>query len=131
MKRFKAHYIWQHSINENNYFFKELFSPNNNSKKCDTCEVKFKNCRLEKKQNFLLHYNQVGGSRMNRQLPINILRGDPINYYSINFHQHKHFYDFYQEAVVDDFLNSVYERFLSDGEYKIQGYVEIIISQLK
>ena len=63
---------------------------------------------------------------MNRQLPINILRGDPINYYSINFHQHKHFYDFFQEGVVDDFLNSVYERFLSDGQYKIQGYVEII-----
>ena len=74
----------------------------------------------------MLHYNQDGGSRMNRQLPINILRGDPINYYSINFHQHKHFYDFFQEGVVDDFLNSVYERFLSDGEYKIQGYVEII-----
>ena len=48
----KTHYIWQHSVNENNYFFKELFSPNN-SKRCDTCEMKFKNSRLEKKTKFL------------------------------------------------------------------------------
>ena len=53
MKRLKARYIWQHSINENNYFFKELFSPDNNSKRCDTCEMKFKNSRLEKKTKFL------------------------------------------------------------------------------
>ena len=44
----KTHYIWQHSVNENNYFFKELFSPDNNSKRCDTCEMEFKNCRQKK-----------------------------------------------------------------------------------
>ena len=45
----KMHYIWHHSINENNYFSRELFSPDNNSKRCDECKVKFKNCRLKKK----------------------------------------------------------------------------------
>ena len=34
----KMHYIWHHSINEN-YFFKELFSPDNNSKVCDDCKI--------------------------------------------------------------------------------------------
>ena len=34
----KMHYIWHHSINEN-YFFKELFSPDNNSKVCDDCKM--------------------------------------------------------------------------------------------
>ena len=44
----KTHYIWQHSVNENNYFFKELFSPDNNSRRCDTWEMEFKNCRQKK-----------------------------------------------------------------------------------
>ena len=44
----KTHYIWQHSTNETNYFFKELFSPDNNSKRCDECEMEFKDCRLKK-----------------------------------------------------------------------------------
>ena len=52
----KMHYIWHHSINENNYFFIELFSPDANSKRCDNCKMDFKSCRLKKN---LLHYNQV------------------------------------------------------------------------
>ena len=74
----------------------------------------------------MLHYNQVGGSRMNRQQHISVLRLGPIVYYTTNFIHHKNFYDFYQESVADDFLNSVYERFVSGTEYKIQGYVEVI-----
>ena len=44
----------------------------------------------------------------------------------INFHQNKNFYDFYDEKIVDDFLNSIYERFVSGDYYKIQGYGKII-----
>ena len=123
---FKMHYICHHSINENKYFFRELFSPDNNSKRCDDCGVEFKSCRLKKNHNCLLHYNQFEGSRMNQQLQINVLRRGTIVYYTINFNQHKMFYDFNQESVVDDFLNTVYERFESGAEYKIQGYVEFI-----
>ena len=61
----KTHYIWQHSTNENNYLFKG-FLPDNNSKRCNSCMLEFKNCRLKKSNMFLLHYNQVGGSRMNQ-----------------------------------------------------------------
>ena len=121
----KSHYLDHHSINENNYFFRELFSPDNVSKRCDECKLEFKSCRLKKNHNFLLHYNQVGGSR-NQQLPINVLRCCAIFYYSINFYQHKNFYDFYDEKIVDAFLNSVYERFVPGKDFKIQGYFEII-----
>ena len=81
--------------------------------------------QVEKNHNFLLHYNLVGGRR-NQQLPVNILRRGSIFYYSINLHQRKHFYDFHDEKIVDDFLNSVYESFASANNYKIQGYAEII-----
>ena len=79
----------------------------------------------KKNHNFLLHYNQVGGRR-NQQLPMSVLRHDWIFYYLINFHKHKSFYDFYNEKIVDDFLNSIYERFVSGGYYKIQGYGKIV-----
>ena len=106
----KMHYIWHHSINENNYFFIELFSPDTNSKRCEDCKMDFKSCRLKKN---LLHYNQVEGSIMNRQLPINVLRRGSSIYYTI-------------ESVIDDFLNSVYEHFVSGAVYKIQGYIAIL-----
>lgn len=78
---------------------------------------------------FLLHYNQTGGSRTDQQLPVNILRRDPVKYFSINYRQNKKFYDFNQERVVDDFLQAVYNRFISDDEYKIQCYAEIVNQQ--
>ena len=74
---------------------------------------------------FLLHYNQMGGKRRNQQLPINILKRGSIKYFSINYNQHINFY--FQEQIADDFLDSVYGRFVSsDTEYKIQRYAEII-----
>ena len=50
---------------------------------------------------------------MNRQLPINVLRRGSSIYYTI-------------ESVIDDFLNSVYEHFVSGAVYKIQGYIAIL-----
>lgn len=75
---------------------------------------------------FIFHYNQTGASRTNQQLPINILRRGSV---SVNYQQLKNFYDFYQEGVIDDFLQAVYNRFVSDGEYKIQGDAEMINQQ--
>ena len=63
----KLHYQYYHSINENNYFFKELFLPDNACKRCDECKIEFKNCRSKKNHNFLFHYHQTGGNR-NQQL---------------------------------------------------------------
>ena len=58
---------------------------------------------------------------MNQQLPVNIWKRGSITYYSINFHQHKNFYDFYDEKIVDSFFNSVKDLFVSrrGKEFKI------------
>ena len=78
---------------------------------------------------FLLHYNQMGGNRRNQQLPINILQRGPLKYFRIDYNQQNNFYDFFQEQIVEDFLDSVYNIYVSDTEYKIQGYAEIINQQ--
>ena len=121
----KSHYQFYHFINQNNYFYRELFSPDNISKRCDECKIESKSCRLKKNHNFLFHYNQVGGSR-SQPLPINVLKRGPVIYTSINFNQHKEFYNFYEEKIADTFLNSVYERFVPDKNFMIQRYVELI-----
>ena len=63
---------------------------------------------------------------------MNTLRRSPVIYYSINFEQHKDFYDFYDEKIVNSFFDSVKERFVPNEkvEFKMQGYVEIKNYQL-
>ena len=65
----------------------------------------------KKKHNFLFHRNQQIGGAIKREL-VNVLRRGPITYFSINFSQHESFYDFYNENVVNNFLNSVKDVFV-------------------
>ena len=48
-------------------------------------------------------------------------------YYSVNFQQHKNFHDFFDEKIVDRFLNSVQDSFISvrGKEFEMQGYFEL------
>ena len=48
-------------------------------------------------------------------------------YYSINFYQHKIFYNFFDEKIVDRHFNSVQGSFESvrGKEFKMQGYFEL------
>ena len=83
---------------------------------------------------FLFHYGknkQMGGNRTQRTstLPINVLNRGPITHYSINFTQHKNYYDFFSSGIVDAFLESVYGIYQPSKENKIQGYAEIINQQ--
>ena len=71
-----------------------------------------------KKSQFSFSLNQFGGRR-NQQLPINFLKQGQI-IYSISFNQHKEFYNFYKEQIVDDVLNSVYKRFERGKKFKIK-----------
>ena len=83
-----------------------------------------------KKIHIFFHYGtkkQFGGSK-STALPINILKRESIKYFSINFTQHKNFYDFFTSDIVDDFLQSVYEVYLPQ-EKKIQAFFEIINQQ--
>ena len=58
-----------------------------------------------------------------------MLKRGPITYFRVNFNQHKNFYNFFEENIVDDFIDSVYVRFVPPGEIKIQGYAELINQQ--
>ena len=64
----------------------------------------------------MFHRHQQTGGAINQQLPVNVLKRGPITYYSINFYQHGHFYDFYDEKTVDRFFNSVRNLFVSGGK---------------
>ena len=112
----KDHYVYQHSIDRNDIYFKDLFSPDTILKRCDFYHVEFENCRRKKNHMFLCHYGyqQIGGSRGNDQLPLNISRRGPITYYSISYAQHKNFYYFFSSEIVEDFLNSVYSKYKPD-----------------
>ena len=71
---------------------------------------------------FLFHYGtkqQIGGARIS-DLPLNIVKRGPITYYSINFDQHKSFYDFLSSDLVETFLNSVYQVFQPKKVCKFQ-----------
>ena len=81
---------------------------------------------------FLFHYGerQMGGRRPElSSLPLNVLKRGRITYYSINFEQHKNFYDFFNSSMVDVFLDSIYEIFRPNTEKKFQGYAEIVNQQ--
>ena len=127
----KRHYINHHCRNEDDVHYKNLFEPDTLDKTCRICRTVFDSLRTKKKHMFLFHYLQTGGSggRRTSDLPLNILRRGPITYYSINFGQHKNFYDFFSTDVVDIFLNNVYQVYQPNKENKIQGYAEIIKQQ--
>ena len=82
---------------------------------------------VKKKNMFLFHFGQTGGNRGNGQLQINVLKRGAITYYTTSFAQHGGFYNFYGEQIVDDFLMSVYNIFVPDKDYMIQGYAQIMI----
>ena len=103
--------IFQNSIINTTIFLKKiiislgkLFPPDSSSKKCDECKIEFKNCRLKKNHDFLVHHQQTGGS-MNQQLQVNILRKGPVIYYSINFQQHIDFHNFYDEKISQTWIS--------------------------
>ena len=130
----KRHYIDYHFINDQDIFFKDLFTPDTIDKMCQFCNETFKSSRSKKKHMFLFHYGkhqQIGGNRGLRTstLPINVLKRGPITYYSINFDQHKKFYDFFSSGIADAFLESVYEIYRRTKENKFQGYAEIVNQQ--
>ena len=125
------HYIDYHSIDEQDFFFEKLFTPDTNKKTCQICNETFKNCRTKKNHMFLYHYRKykhMGGNRTTA-FPINVLERGSITYFSINFVQHKKFYDFFSGGIVDAFLDSVHEIFRPDKESKFQGYAVIINQQ--
>ena len=121
----KKHYQYYHSVNENNYFFRELSLPNNKPKRCDECQIQFKNCR-QKRNHIFFCFMEI--NRVAVPLPVNILKRGPLIYYSINFYQLKKFYDFFDEKIVDSFFNPVKELFVptaNNKKLKVQDYFKL------
>ena len=88
---------------------------------------------MKKNHLFLFHYSKKqSGGRLQRahDLLLNVLKRGAITHYSVNFNQHKDFYDFYSSNMVDVFLDNVHLAFNSRNRmYKFQGYFEIINQQ--
>ena len=126
----KKHYVDFHAVDENDPYFLELFQPDTLNRKCS---VVFPTCRKKKNHMFLYHYNQRRGARQraNNDLPLNIFRRGQITYYSVNFDQHKNYFDFHSTDMVDVFLDVVYHAFKPQQNlmYKFQGYFEITNQQ--
>ena len=79
----------------------------------------------------MFHYStkqQIGSARVSN-LHLNTVKRGPITYYSINFNQHKNFYDFFSSDLVETFLSSVYQVFRPKKECKFQGCAEIVNQQ--
>ena len=49
----KTHYIWQHPVNEGDYYFKDLFAPDTNIKSCNNLRTRFQKFKDEKKSHDL------------------------------------------------------------------------------
>ena len=121
----KRHYISYHLINQNNYFFKELFSTdvqNIHPKRCDEFQIQFRSWR-KKNYCFLVHREQTGGSF--DRLALNVLKRRVITYYSLNYSQHKNCYEFFDETV-RDFLATFERSFAPTEKVVVQGYMELV-----
>ena len=108
----KRHYINYHFIREDDAHFQNLFEPDTLDKTCRICRITFDSAGNKKKHMFLFHYLQTEGRSVHPRisdLPLNIMRRPPLTYYSINFEQHKNFYDFFSTNIVDIFLDNVYQ----------------------
>ena len=92
----REHCVTQHGVDENNYFYKKLFTKDKffTPKKCFRCEHFCLNRSDEKNHNFLAHYQQ-GGSRPVEDKPIERRYFDEnLQRFCINFSQHGDHYNF-------------------------------------
>ena len=126
------HYVDFHGVEKSNSYFLELFKPDTLDRKCKNCCLMLNSSRMKKNHMFLYHYNQAGSAR-NRlnDLPLNVLKRGQIVYYSVNFVQHRNYYDFFSTVMIDIFLINVYDVFKPERNllYKFQEYFEIINQQ--
>ena len=77
----------------------------------------------KKNHSFLVHREQQVGVSTNQQLLLNISKRGVITYYSINYFQHKNFYDFSDaEKIVDNFFRTFERFFVSNKKVKMYGY---------
>ena len=116
------HYIGFHKIDENNWFFKNLFALKKNSKilqKCLRCEDFIYDSQSKAEHDFLNHFAE-GKQRPFETKPLDIkILKDKITIYSISFSKHKNDYNFFDsEDCVEDFLNNCRYNFKNSDDQK-------------
>ena len=134
----KEHYKKHHKVDPKNVHFQRLFERDNNNLDgltCSICRLNFSSNTKKKNHMFLRHYlqsprQQVGGAIVDSR-HLNILHRGKIIYFSINYDQHKGFYEFFSSDMVFDFLDNVYKAFklLPNTKYKFHAFFELVNQQ--
>ena len=118
-KNLLNHYISYPNVDENNWFFQKLFQIKSSKsilKQCVRCSEFLTTEKHKSIHNFLKHYEE-GKSVPFEEKPIDIVKLHGLTIYSIEFQQHKVFYDFFNyEKCVDDFLKNVKYKFRPGGK---------------
>ena len=110
----KKHYVEYHGVDEENYFYKRLFSRDRFffPRKCFRCEHLCTSDREEKVHNFLSHYQQRGWpfEEDNFRCELAEVR--------INFADHSDFYSFYNSReIISKYLNVFENIFLPQSNF--------------
>ena len=87
------------------FFFQKLFQIKNKTvlKRCVRCEEFLTTDKHKSVHNFLKHYDE-GKNIPFEDKPIDILRFNGLTIYSVEFQEHKDFYNLFNSVeVVDDF----------------------------
>lgn len=134
----KEHYKKHHKVDPKNVHFQRLFERDNNylnDLTCSICRLNFSSNTKKKNHMFLRHYlqsprQQVGGAIVDSR-HLNILHRGKIIYFSINYDQHKGFYELFSSDMVFDFLDNVYKAFklLPNTKYKFHAFFELVNQQ--
>ena len=117
----KSHFVDFHNIDENNQFFRKLFTKENVFflRKCFRCDHFCINRRDEKSHNFLSHY-QLGGRQPTEDQPLKKTFFDEnLKRYCINFLEHGSFYNFCNSGeVVSEFLTVFGNNFIPNADLR-------------
>ena len=103
----KDHYLTSHNVDENNHFFKKLFTRDAafSLRKCFRCSYICTNRGDEKDHNFIPHY-RLGGKQPAEDKPLQkTFFHQNLQRYCINFAKHNTHYNFCDcQELVSDFL---------------------------
>ena len=129
------HYLSYHNIDENNWFFQNLFQGRSKIllTNCLRCSEFLATEKEKAVHNFLKHYDD-GKSIPFEEKPFDIERYPALTKYSIEFKKHSSFYNFYDsEKCVDDFLRNVKYRFQSSSKkwFKCSFIIENIQNSIR
>ena len=108
----KNHYVDFHKVDENNHFFRKLFTWDRIFilRKCFHCDYFCINRKDKTDHNFLSHY-QLGGRHPTEDKPLKKTFFDEnLKRYCINFFEHGSFYNFYNSREVGSEFFTVFEN---------------------